>query len=64
MAKVNCKCCSTIYTTELDYKMPRTLCTKCKQEVYLDRDKGIIYTSEGEGYFYSNQGLVKSEEEI
>ncbi|MEK4006421.1 hypothetical protein [Paenibacillus sp. FSL H3-0333] len=55
IAKVDCKNCNTIYTTQLDYKMPRTTCTKCRSEVYLNKEKGIISTGRGDGYFYSSE---------
>jgi hypothetical protein len=53
-AKVDCKKCLTIYACELSHKIDKTTCTKCKSEVYLDVDKGIIFTGKGNGYLYTN----------
>ncbi|SEN47537.1 hypothetical protein SAMN04487895_101647 [Paenibacillus sophorae] len=54
VARVECKKCSTQYTTDLIYKMPETICTKCKSKVYLQEQLGMINTNKGKAYYYSN----------
>lgn len=63
-AKIDCKKCDTIYATQLDYKKTKVMCTKCKSDVYLDQDKGIIFTGKGNGYYYTNRRVGGEKKEL
>ncbi|KAA9007317.1 hypothetical protein F4V43_02190 [Paenibacillus spiritus] len=58
-AKIDCKVCGRVYVTELEYCMEKTYCSGCRNDVFLQEKVGIIRTSKGMGYLYTNERKVK-----